>query len=145
MVAVVSAVVLLAGCTQTADRPPSSTLPTDLTTSLPDVTKSPEPSAVPKDAVIVFASLDVDGANVSVSGYVSGVIENDGSCVYTFSNGVTDVQVESVGLADRAQTSCGTVQAPIGSFTRGSWTATLSYSSSTTSDITSETTTLEIP
>lgn len=144
-VAALGAVLLLAGCTQTADRPVNSTLPSDLTTTLPDVTKSPEPTAAPKEAVIVFASLDVDGANVSVSGYVSGVIENDGTCTFSFTDGATTVSATSVGIADRAQTSCGTVQVPIASFTRGSWTAALNYTSPSTPEVSSDTTPLEIP
>ncbi|WP_285025893.1 hypothetical protein [Plantibacter sp. ME-Dv--P-122b] len=111
------------------------------------VTKPPQetPTPLPVEAVMVIASVDMDGANVSVSGYVAGVIEEAGSCEYLLSNGTDEVRVPSTGSADRAQTSCGVVQVPINQVSRGSWTVALEYSSPTTPKVVSSPLTVEIP
>lgn len=117
----------LASCTtavQNRDSTPSPSLSPDI--------PAPQPTSTVADdfeAVIVVAGIDTDGANVSASGYVSGVVEDDGTCVFTFSNGLEEVVAESTGITDARSTSCGTVQVPAESFVRGSWTVTLSYMS----------------
>lgn len=83
----------------------------------------------PPEAVIVVAGVDVDGAHVSASGYVSGVIESGGECTFVFAQGEAVVTSVSESAPDRLSTSCGTVQVPIAEFTRGSWTVSLEYKS----------------
>lgn len=127
----------------TGDPEPTDTpIPTETFVTKPPVAT---PTPLPVEAVMVIASVDMDGANVSVSGYVAGVIEEAGSCVYVLSNGNDEVRVPSEGAADRSQTSCGTVQVPIGQVSRGSWTAALEYSSPTTPKVVSSPLTVEIP
>ncbi|WP_086474060.1 hypothetical protein [Plantibacter elymi (nom. nud.)] len=145
--AVLTAVVLmtgLAGCSWFSN-PVSTAISTP-----PDVDKGtdapmpPEPTARP-DAVIVFAELDGDQAHVSVSGYISGVVENGGVCTWVVANGTSEQRTDVEGLADRAQTSCGVTQLDAGLFTPGTWTVTLEYSSTAQPSLSSEPTTLEIP
>lgn len=118
----------------TVDHPPASSIPESKGTST-------KPTAV-----VVIAGVDTDGAHVSVSGYVTGVIEDGGTCTFLVANKVTKVivKIESTGVSDARTTSCGTNQAPIASFSRSSWTATLHYSSPTSS-ATSSPVDLEIP
>jgi hypothetical protein len=104
----------------------------------PSTTETVKPTAeapVASDvsATIVIAGEDPDGAHVSASGYVDGVIENGGTCSFAFTGAGAPVVVESTGMADRSSTSCGLVQAPIDRFSQGSWNVVLSYSSSTSS------------
>ncbi|WP_308468121.1 hypothetical protein [Rathayibacter soli] len=75
--------------------------------------------------------MDVDGQHVTASGYVSGVVEDGGTCVFTFKGATTSesVIVDSTGKADRMSTSCGSVQVPIARFGRGSWSAVLGFTS----------------
>jgi hypothetical protein len=84
------------------------------------------------DAYIVIAELDADGAHVTASGGVRGVIESDGMCEFVFAPdeavGVA-FTVTSVGISDVSGTSCGTVQADAANFTSGSWTVELDYQS----------------
>lgn len=96
------------------------------------------------EAIIVVAGIDTDGAHVSASGYVSGVIEEGGTCSFEFSNGIDTVLADTDGITDARSTSCGTVQVPAESFVRGSWTVTLSYASETAEAV-SEPVGLEIP
>ncbi|MFZ4843543.1 MULTISPECIES: hypothetical protein [Mycetocola] len=100
------------------------------------------------EAVLVLASVDVDGKNVSVSGYVTGIIEDNGSCTYELTNDEGVVQsVERTGVADRASTSCGVGQVPIEKLPSGSWKARLVYKpvDSAAQPVTSAVETVEVP
>lgn len=96
------------------------------------------------EPVLVVASVDVDGQHVSASGYIQGVVEDGGSCVFSYEREGVKVTAERDGAADRMTTSCGLVQSPIGDFVRGSWTLTLSYETQGKT-YTSQPTTVEIP
>jgi hypothetical protein len=134
----------LAGCTMPgngdSNGSPRSASPTDSTKPTPS--PSPTPTIEP---VIVVASVDVDGKNVSVSGYVSGTIQSQGACVFSFTRaGVSPVTASHDVTADRDSTSCGTTQVPIASFSRGSWMVTLAFDLAG-KHYTSQPTTLEVP
>ena len=105
---------------------------------------TPSPSAT-VEPVLVVASMDVDGAHVTASGYVQGIIQDTGTCTYTFTKtGASPITVEHDAVADRATTSCGTIQADAAQFARGSWSVTLGYASGG-SDYHSAPVELEVP
>lgn len=114
---------------------------------LPDDTSTvvPEPTPLEIEPVIVVAGIDVDGLHVSSSGYVAGIVEDGGTCTFTFSGSGASTDVSSVGRSDVRTTSCGLVQVPIEAFSRGTWTVMVTYSSEAVSATASEPTTLEIP
>lgn len=119
-VAALAVVSLLTGCAAKSGGPAPS----------PSATKSvaPEPaqpSAVAIEAVLVVASVDVDGKNVTASGYLQGVVTDSGTCVFTFTGAGADFTVEHSATSDRSTTSCGTVQAPIEKFKRGDYSVTV--------------------
>jgi hypothetical protein len=119
-------VAALTGCTSAAPTATGSADPS--TTSQPSAASSGTPSPAPTiEAVLVVASVDVDGKNVSASGYIQGVIEDGGTCAFTYEREGTTVTADHEGTADRMTTSCGLVQTPIDQFVRGSWNLTLSY------------------
>jgi hypothetical protein len=97
-------------------------------------------------AVMTIAAVDTNGENVSVSGYVSGIVEDDGTCDFVVANAATgkSVDIAGTGISNARTTSCGTSQEPIASFTRGSWTVTLHYKS-TAATVVSTPINLEIP
>ena len=117
----------LSACTPTVGITPSPT-----STAADDAAPSTD---VGVEAVIVVAGLDVDGANVSASGYVSGVVEEGGVCQFVFTGSSGEVTAESTGVYDANSTSCGLVQVPSSSFTRGSYSLVLKYSSPTTETV----------
>jgi len=130
----------LSGCFA-GDPTPSSTSPQS------EATPTPTPTASIKVAALMtIASVDVDGKNVSMSGYVSGLVTDKGKCTFTATNQVTKASIEIVGTAvsNVTTTSCGTSAEPIGSFTKGGWSVELHFTSGTI-DVTSEPLTLEIP
>jgi hypothetical protein len=147
---VVFAVVVIgifSGCTlssesgplQSSDSPSASAATPNADKPLPS---SEEP--LNQDAVISVAGVDVDGQHVSVSGYVSGIVEDGGVCTFTFTGVEAERTVTNASVANVSTTSCGLVQIPTSELARGSWQITLSYSSSSFST-TSQPLSLEIP
>jgi hypothetical protein len=141
-----TAVVLVAALTGcTAGAPAETDSAGKATASQQVATPSATPTPAPTiEAVLVVASVDVDGKHVSASGYIQGVIEDGGKCVFTYEREGATVTADHDGTADRMTTSCGLVQSPIEQFVRGTWNLTLSY------DVhgktyTSAPTTVEIP
>jgi hypothetical protein len=136
-------VAALTGCTSAAPTPTGSA--GRPTMSHPSATSSGTPTPAPSiEAVLVVASVDVDGKNVSASGYIQGVIEDGGKCVFTYEREGVTVTADHDGTADRMTTSCGLVQSPIDQFVRGTWNLTLSYDVQGKT-YTSAATTVEIP
>ncbi|MFC5503394.1 hypothetical protein ACFPJ4_14190 [Lysinimonas soli] len=115
--------------------------------SLAQTSSTPGPSAPPKIAAhMTIASVDVDGKNVTVSGYVSGIVQNKGTCTFIATSAATKATVEIAGTAvsNVTTTSCGTKSEPIGSFSKGSWSVELRFASQDL-EATSEPLALEIP
>lgn len=134
----------LTGCVGQQESDSSGPTSTAVSTP-PDVDKgTPTAAPIAPEAVIVFASMDDDGQTVSVSGYVAGVIENDGDCTYVFTGPGSTQQVASTGVADAGQTSCGVAQLNADALSSGAWDVVLEYSSPKITT-TSAPTVLEIP
>jgi len=132
-------VLLLSGCvggSLDANAPTGS----EQTAPPADSTLAPE-----RDAVIVVAGVDVDGLNVTVSGYIAGILEAGGECIYSFRGLSAETSVTATGEPDRSVTSCGTSQVPIDQFTKGTWEITMSYTALDGTVTTSLPTALEIP
>lgn len=139
----IALVAALAGCDVVPGAAPTeSSSPSD-----PAPTSKPtnEAPASVIEPVISVAGVDVDGRNVSFSGYVAGVIESGGICVFTAEHDGESVAVRTDAAADRSTTACGLVSEPIASFTKGTWVITLSYSSDANGAVASQPVTLEIP
>lgn len=125
--AIVLAVVVATGVTSCTVPPPSTHGPTSSASLAPSEEPAPQETADSIEAIIVVASVDTDGANVSASGYVSGTLEEGRTCTFRFSQAGTDFDHTSESVADRLTTSCGLVQAPIGQFVRGPANVTLKF------------------
>lgn len=97
---------------------------------------------------MVIAALDEDGKHVTLSAYVSGIVENDGQCTYSLTpESGTPIEVQNKGIADRATTSCQLVQIDAAKLKPGTWTAQLSYVpvKSGSAALTSDAETIEVP
>ena len=76
---------------------------------------------------------------VEAAGYVSSVIEDGGSCRYTFSGSATEVTRESKGFKDARTTVCPPVSIPRAEFgAPGTWKVKLTYNSTTVSGTSDE-------
>ncbi|WP_314139513.1 hypothetical protein [uncultured Plantibacter sp.] len=103
------------------------------------------PTPPPADAVVSYAGVDFDGLHASAAGYVQGIIENGGSCTFTFTGLGEPIVVTSEGIADSSTTSCGTVQVPLEQLPSGTWSVTLTYSSDEIDKLSSTALDLEVP
>ena len=131
----------------------SCTVPTPSTGpdgTAPTVTSTPSASASPSAegpiSVVTIAGADVDGTTVTVAGYVTQVSEEGGSCAFELTSELdgTTVDVQSTPAANMGTTSCGTVQVPVSSLSKGTWSVVLKYSSDAL-DLTSAPVTMEVP
>lgn len=139
----VATTLLLSACTPDP-RAPQPTGSVENPAPSRDAKPTPEPAPT-ADASIVVAALDVDGLHVTVSGFVTGFVEDGGDCEFRFAGDGADLVSKTTGLADRMSTSCGSVSVPTSDFSRGSWTVTLAYSSVSSEAVTSPPVNLEIP
>lgn len=98
-------------------------------------------------AYLAIAQLDDGGQTVTLSGYVLGIVESGGSCEFRLepSSGDTIVKTHEA-IADRSTTSCGGVEIDATSLASGTWSATVSYTSSgITTPVTSTPESIDIP
>jgi hypothetical protein len=93
----------------------------------------PTPSG--KLAVVPFITFaGQEGGDASVSAYIPGIFEDDGTCTATFTKGTLSHSQQSKGFRDFKHTTCAPITAPRASFAEGgAWTVILSYSSATAS------------
>lgn len=138
---------------------PEASLETSATPAV-TVTSSPSPSTVAPSlgptgpesgelealALISIASVNFLTGDVVVGGYVSGVVESGGRCVYDIVNSAAQkvVTVETIGTANADSTSCGSEDIPAGKFATGQYLVTLTYSNAVGS-ASSVPTVLEVP
>lgn len=144
-VMVISAfVIALTGCTDGGA--PTPTGPhTSIAPGVEPTDKGEEPKPDPAEAVLSIANIDINGEAVSASGYVQGVIENGGTCAFTFSGDGAPVTRPADGLADSSTTTCGTVSVPVSELSSGTWSVALTYTSAKAGKLTSPALTVEVP
>jgi hypothetical protein len=107
--------------------------------------KGEPPAPVAVEPVIVYAGFDAASSAFGASGYIAGVIENGGTCTFTFTGPSSTETVTSEGAADVSTTSCGNVELDPDAVTSGSWSVSLSYQSDATPAVTSTPSTVEVP
>lgn len=137
------AALLLTGCSGPVTPAPAPSSGTPSQTGLGKPV--PEPTATGVEASMVIASVNVDAQNATVSGYVAGVVEEGGDCVFVLTPaGGQPVSKTVGGKADRDTTSCAT-QVPVSELTRGSWSVVLTYTDRAGASTTSSPMELEVP
>lgn len=69
---------------------------------------------------------------INVNGFVSGTVEKDGVCTLTLTSASGHaVTASQAATANATNTSCGLMSIPVYKLNKGTWEATISYSSST--------------
>lgn len=101
-------------------------------------TQTDQPSAPPVDKTtnlqqvnVVLTNTGETNGMVSASGFVSNVVESNGSCSYVFTNGPSSVTKTSTTLTNANSTTCKTVQFNASELGAGTWNVQLKYSSPT--------------
>jgi hypothetical protein len=80
---------------------------------------------------VTFAGWNPADREAEIGGFVSGVVEDGGTCTLTLSKGGETVSAEAEGMADASTTSCGEVAVGADRLSAGTWEAVLSYASAT--------------
>lgn len=103
-----------------------------------DIVKQDEASKNPANSGKQVTPVIVDagqyGSNIEVRSYVPAIAEDGGSCTFTFSQGSQKVTKDATGFADATTTKCPNLSVGQNSLpSKGSWTVTVSYKSTTAS------------
>ena len=109
-----------------------SSCASDLTPPVSEInTERPQPvqseTATTSEAFISVAGIDVDGAHLSVSGFVTGIIEDGGSCEFSVARNEVVHNLVGTGASNATSTSCGLVSAPVSELSPGTWVVTMTY------------------
>jgi hypothetical protein len=84
-----------------------------------------ETSAVP--VVLTYSDWSAVDSQVLAGGYVSGVLEDDGVCTLTLTQGAASIVVEASAAADATTTVCGNLAVDGSELAAGTWQAVLTY------------------
>ncbi|CAN5425096.1 hypothetical protein BH09PAT4_BH09PAT4_03060 [soil metagenome] len=88
-------------------------------------------STTKKQVEVTLTGYRTDTSNLYVNGYVSGIVEDGGTCTTTLKNGSAVVTRSRQGVSNATNTTCGQTTIPLSSLHSGTWQATLNYSSTT--------------
>lgn len=92
-------------------------------------TPAVDPASNKQVASVVITYASIQNETVSVSGFVSNVAEDGGTCTYTFTKDGLDVKKVSSSMSNPTSTTCSTLNFPASQLTSGVWTVKLVYSS----------------
>ena len=106
---------------------PSAPNPTGVATDVP-ATNSARPDA---SIFITYSGWDAGNRVVEVDGYVQQVVEDGGTCTLTLTKGGASATASRPATADVSSTSCGALTVPADQLSSGTWSAVVSYASST--------------
>lgn len=80
---------------------------------------------------VILTNTGETNGMVSASGFVSNVVEANGTCNYVFTNGSRSVTKTSTTLTNASSTTCKTVQFSATELGAGTWSVQLKYNSPT--------------
>ena len=123
---------------------PTSPAPTAPSSSAPVPPSSAAPALAPVGVVVTVASWNSLNSDVEFGAFVQGVVETGGTCVVTMSKGSQQATGRAAALPNAKNTSCGDLRVAGSAVSTGSWTATVTYASPTSSGA-SAPTTVEVP
>lgn len=134
--------------------PPAFSTPTPTAPRPLEVEPGPEEVVATDDPVtpplgvapvfVTFAGVEPSVDGVEVSGFVASVVEADGTCSLLLTGEAESVQVSREAVPNASTTSCGALVVPLTQLSSGTWSAVLSYSSST-SNGSSDPVSIEVP
>jgi hypothetical protein len=116
--------------------------PTDVATD-PPAEAPATGSGVP--VIVTYSGWEDTSAAIEVGAYISGVIEDGGTCTLTLHRDGAEVTASAAGMADASSTTCGRgLTVPGAELSPGTWEAVVSYESPTSSG-TSDDVEVEVP
>lgn len=115
------------------DAPPTTSSPNSDSLNTSGSNTSTSAKATKKNVTVLITTWAQKHGDMTVNGYVDGVVESNGTCTLTLRKGGITKTVSRPGHANATNTTCGENDIPITSLSPGTWQATLSYSSPTAS------------
>lgn len=106
-------------------------------------TTTPTPAGQKNPVTTVLTSWGPKGQSIEARGSVS-VVESGGTCTLTATKGSQSASQSIAATPNAQNVSCGLITIPSSSLTPGSWSITLSYSSTASEGI-SQAQTVEVP
>ena len=76
-----------------------------------------------------IATVDQTSSKIEVSARVPGVIEDGGTCTFTFTRAGSNVSKKSTGVSNVSETSCGFVSIDKTTLSKGTWSLSVKYGS----------------
>ena len=128
----VFAALTLGGCSMFYPNPtPTSTqTPTPTKTPTPTPTKTPDPSLTKVKLGIIDSSAFVDNGYVEVVAEAQGVLEDDGKCTLTLTQGNIEKVVTVSAVQNVNSTVCAAMQVPLSEFKTAPINFSVAYISS---------------
>jgi hypothetical protein len=114
--------------------------PTFVATDAP-VTLSPTTDG---DIFVTYSEWNAQSAAVEVGSYLPNVSESDGICTLTLTKAARSVQTSRPATPDVGSTACGSLTVPGDQLSAGTWTAVVTYESSSSRG-TSDPVEVEVP
>lgn len=84
-----------------------------------------------QQANVLLTNTGIFNNIASASGMVTNVVEQDGRCVYVFTNGAQSIEKVSSTLVNPTSTTCATISFSADELTNGVWKVQLRYASNT--------------
>lgn len=88
-----------------------------------------------QNANVVLSFASIQNGTVSVGGYVTNVVEDGGTCTYTFTKGGEAIEKTAATMQNPTSTSCATTRFPSTELGSGVWKVTLTYGSSASAGV----------
>lgn len=109
--------------------PVPTSVATDPVTAKP--TAPPTAGAHTRAVRVVLTRASYDTSGATAAGFVAQTVEQGGTCTLTLAKDGSTVTTTGSAQADAESTTCGSLTVPAGRLSSGTWQATLSYASST--------------
>lgn len=88
------------------------------------------PQTGKKEANVVLTNVGVQDGSVQASGFISNIVETDGTCSFVFTSPNGQVVTKSTStLQNPSSTACKTITFPASELSSGSWQVQINYSS----------------
>lgn len=115
------------------DTPPPANSPGSGSANTTKSNTATSAKATKQTVTVLITTWAQKHGDMTVNGYVDGVVESTGICTLTLQKGAIVKTVSRPGHANATNTTCGESDIPVTSLSPGTWQATLSYSSPTAS------------
>jgi hypothetical protein len=88
-----------------------------------------------QNANVILSFASIQNGIVSAGGYVTNVVEDGGTCIYTFTKGGAVIEKTAATMQNPTSTSCATTRFLSTELGSGTWSVVLTYGSSASAGV----------